>query len=74
MALGLALHHEEAEDVGADLGEQLVDGDVGRAALALLHLLAAARERHELVHHQLEPLDGQPSAPTAARTNGNCSM
>ena len=51
MPLGLALHHEEPEDVDADLGEQLVDGDVGRAAFALLHLLTATREHHELVHH-----------------------
>ena len=48
VALGLALHHEEAEDVDADLLEQLVDRHVGRAARALLHLLAAAVERHEL--------------------------
>ena len=54
MSLGLALDHEEPEDVRADLAEQLVDRDVGGAALGLLHLLAAARERHELVHHQLE--------------------
>ena len=39
-----------------DLLQELVDGHVGGPARRLLHLLAAAGERDELVHHQLDPL------------------
>ena len=54
VGLCLPLDHEETEYVASDIGEKLVDGDVGRSARRLLHLLARARQRHELVHQQFD--------------------